>query len=617
MSMFESKGLSINVYSPLWQGKKYIQSLQSEIDAWRHSTRAKGGYWDGSMSMRANWQTAMDWLTNGLGRHVELKDEALEIIWEGVVDTITITSGLLSVSIGPLTEMANRVIVTYSELDTSIEPGIPGPRTETDAKDNFASQERYGILESVQSVGAITSDIADQLRDLYLLRHAWPEPHQDISTTDQEQNIIVGLKGYVHFLDKTRYSQTADGGFITIEEKIASAVMAENNNLFEMTPLYQMKELCVNGSFEVSGAGGADLFASWTETASDGTIARVTTDNKTGSVCLSLTAGASVDTQVYETIAVQPRKAYVLTFWVRDLSTETATGVHDGGDGATYLTDSDNNFKEAEVKVGQILSNTTDGSTGTISAVDKTIVKVKSLTGGAQNDFDNGDVCTMLIGAYQGRYRIYDVTNGANIVATTNTSRSGSNQWHRVRKVFYTPAGCTSIRIYLYCPSTDTKQAYFDAVSLREYVGEIGEHGTYVNAYEDDGQSCWSVINELLAVGDWENKMYLFGVYADRQIRFETAPETVQYFLSPLSNDQRYYDRSGVVTSDWAVKPGNWLALSGFMIGEDIDVNRYTDPRIAFIDEVRYSMDLGLTVNTNRMNKFNHLLAKSGLKVEE
>lgn len=617
MSTLESRGLSINVYSPLWQGKTYIGALQSEVDAWRHSIRAKGGYWDASLSIRASWQTATDWLTNGLGRHVELKDEALEIIWEGFVDTVTITSGLLSETVGPMMDMANRVIVTYSELDTSIEPGIPGPRAETDPADDYASQDRYGILENIQSVGAITPDIADQLRDLYLSRHAWPEPQIDISTTDQEQNIIVGLKGYVHFLDKTRYAQVVEGGFITIEEKIASAVMAENNDLFEMTPLHQMKELCVNGSFEISGAGGADLFANWTEIASDGTIARITTDNKTGAVCLSLTAGASINTRVYETITVQPRKAYVLTFWVRDLSTETVSGVHDGGDGATYLTDSDNNFKSAKVKVNQILANTTDGSTGTITAVDKTTVKVKRLRGGAQNDFDNGDVCTMVIGAYPGRYRVYDVTNDADIVAITDTSRFGSNQWHRVRKVFYTPAGCTSIKLYLYCPSTDTKQAYFDAVSLREYIGEIAEHGTYVNAYEDDGQSCWSVINELLAIGDWENRMYLFGVYADRQIRFETAPETVQYFLSPLSNDQRYYDRSGVAISDWAVKPGNWLALSGFVIGEDIDVNRYTDPRIAFIDEVRYSMDLGLTVNTNRMNKFNHLLAKSGLKVEE
>jgi hypothetical protein len=617
MSTFESRGLSINIHHPLWQGGQYIESLQLDVNAWRHSSRAKGGCWDGSFSIRANHDTAMEWLTNGLGRHVELADESLEVVWEGFIDTITVTSGNISIEVGPLLDMSNRVIVTYSELDTSIEPGIPGARTETDPADDLASQERYGILETVRSVGAITADIADQLRDAWLQRHAYPDPRPDISTTDQEQNILCSLKGYVHFLDKTRYRQTAEAGFILIRDKIASAVLAENNDLFDMPLSAQAKELCVNGSFEIAGAGGADIFATWTETASDGTVARVTTDNKTGKVCASLTAGASVNTNLYENITVTPGKAYVLSFYVRDLSTETVTGTHDGGDGMAYLQDSSKDFKKSKVKVGQTLSNTTDGSTGKIKGVSKTQVKVKSLVGGAQNDFDNGDVCTMVIGAYPGRYRIYDVTNGADIVALKKTSTFGSNRWHRIREVFYAPAGCTSVRIYLYCPDTNGKQAYFDAVSLREYDAVLAEHGTYVSAYEDEDQSCWTIIKEMLDLGDWENKMYLFGVYPGRQIRFETAPETVEYFMAPMSSDQRYYNRAGAVVNDWSVQPGKWLYLSGFASGEDIDLNKYTDPRIAFIDEVRFSLELGLTINTTRMNKFNHLLAKAGLKTEE
>lgn len=617
MSHFSSRGLSINIYGPLWRNRPFIQSISTEVDAWRHSSRALGGFWDASFSLRAPWDTAVDWLTNGLGRHVELLDETQTIAWEGFVNSITITSGILSVTNGPLLDMANRVTVTYSELDTSIEPGIPGARTETDPAEDVQSQALYGILESVQSVGATTPDLADQLRDLYLEYHAWPAPVVDISTTAQEQNVIVSLKGYASFLDKTVYSQTSELGFVTLQEKLTSAVMAENNDLFYLAAEHQMTELGANGSFEAEGAGGADIFADWTESAGDGTIARVTTDNKVGSVCCSLTAGASYNTCVYQNITVEAGKSYVLTFWVRDLSTETATGVHDGGDGESYLTDSDNNFKDAEVKVGQTLSNTTDGSTGTITAVDKTIVKVDELTGGAQNDFDNGDVCTMVTGAYPGRFRVYDVSNATDIISVTDTSTYGSNQWHRVRRVIFAPAGCTSIRIYFYCPDTDTKQAYFDAMSFRKYINAVGEHGTYVNAYEDDGQSCWSIIKELVDIGDWENNRYLFGVYAGRSVRFQPAPATIEYYLSPLDNDQTVRDRNWAPIPDWAVQPGKWMALIGFISGEPLNTKRYTDPRITFIEEVRYSLDLGLTINMDRMNKFARLLAKVGLKPEE
>lgn len=617
MSYFESHGLTLNIYQPLWRGGTFIESLQSEVDAWRHSSRAKGGYWDGSFSLRANWDTAWEWLTNGLARHVVLKDEALETVWEGIVDTVTVTAGPLSIQVGPLLDMANRVIVTYSELDTTIEPGIPGARTETDPANDLLSQEIYGILESVQSVGATTPDLADQLRDIYLQRYAWPDPRPDISTTDQEQNIIVGLKGYVHFLSKTRYTQVDEDGLVLAEQKIASAVMAENNNLFDMSPYVKTKELCLNGSFEIAGAGGADLFANWVESAGDGTVARVTTDNKTGSVCLSLTAGSNRNTCVYQDITVTPGKAYMLTFYVRDLSTETVSAVHDGGDGLSYLVDSSENFKTAKVKVGQTLNNTTDGSTGRITGVDKTKITVNALTGGAQNDFDNGDVCTMVIGAYPGRFRVYDNTNSANIVATRDTTQFGSSRWHIIRRVLYAPANCTSIRLYLYCPNTNGKQAYFDAVSFREYDAVLGEHANYVNAYEDEGRSCWDIISELLDLGTWDNRQLVFGVYADRQIRFETAPETIEYYLNPMSGDQRYYDRGGSVVHEWSIQPGRWLALTGFASGEPADLNVYTDLRTSFIDEVRFSAELGLTINPNRLNSFNRLLAKVGLKGKE
>jgi len=60
--------------------------------------------------------------------------------------------------------------------------------------------------------------------------------------------------------------------------------------------------LITNGSFETAGGGGADVFASWTETASDGAIADEGTIVYAGNHAAKLTAGAGVNTIIQQEI---------------------------------------------------------------------------------------------------------------------------------------------------------------------------------------------------------------------------------------------------------------------------------------------------------------------------
>jgi hypothetical protein len=71
--------------------------------------------------------------------------------------------------------------------------------------------------------------------------------------------------------------------------------------------------LVLNGSFETAGGGGADVFANWTETAGDGTIAR-TAGGPVGSWYCNLGAGATANTKVQQNIAVAAGSRYVLSF---------------------------------------------------------------------------------------------------------------------------------------------------------------------------------------------------------------------------------------------------------------------------------------------------------------
>jgi hypothetical protein len=74
---------------------------------------------------------------------------------------------------------------------------------------------------------------------------------------------------------------------------------------------------------------------------------------------------------------------------------------------------------------------------------------------------------------YGGRYGIYDATNAADIVALTATGVTAAT-WAQQSVSFLQPFGCTSVRIRLMCPSTNTGACWFDDVSMMsEDVGVL------------------------------------------------------------------------------------------------------------------------------------------------
>ena len=64
-------------------------------------------------------------------------------------------------------------------------------------------------------------------------------------------------------------------------------------------------------------------------------------------------------------------------------------------------------------------------------------------------------------GTYAGRFKIVDQTNGIDIIALRSTGQAAAGYWPK-RIYFTTPANCTTVRIYFYCPDTSAGVAYFD-----------------------------------------------------------------------------------------------------------------------------------------------------------
>ncbi len=77
-----------------------------------------------------------------------------------------------------------------------------------------------------------------------------------------------------------------------------------------------------------------------------------------------------------------------------------------------------------------------------------------------------------------GRYSVYDVTNGADIIAGTAGGADGSVVYTLVPFQFVAPVGCTEIALYLYPSAANGDIAYFDSVRVAnvDYLGNGGIH---------------------------------------------------------------------------------------------------------------------------------------------
>lgn len=186
--------------------------------------------------------------------------------------------------------------------------------------------------------------------------------------------------GFRDMIDPKGYAYSEDGIDTRFDDKVT--IMTA---LTDASPTAVTVE---NPGFETAGAGGADVFASWTETAGDGAIADEGTLVNAGSHACKLTAGTTANTKVHQaSITVIAGVRYTPKF-------------HTRGDGT-----------------------------------------------------------------YAGQYGIYDVTNGADIVAIKTTGVTGTS-FTLVSQSLTAPAGCTEIRIDLWCPSTNGGAAYYDTVSI-------------------------------------------------------------------------------------------------------------------------------------------------------
>ncbi len=115
-------------------------------------------------------------------------------------------------------------------------------------------------------------------------------------------------------------------------------------------------------------------------------------------------------------------------------------------------------------------------------------------------------------GANAGRYGVFDITNGADIIAPTTTGITAA-AWGMVAPQYTVPAGCVSLRVLFLCPLVNGGIAYFDACEDRRMDGFLGDQGTAIVWARVANAGVWTdgANRRLIKIGvdDATNRLYI------------------------------------------------------------------------------------------------------------
>jgi hypothetical protein len=237
----QTRGISVGLFHPIVQGKAWIADYSEEVTAYSHEKGADNYYVSASMTLTLPEVDVTEWLLYGLGRHVEVKSPAQNIIWEGFVDRITISLGGKTYEIGSLSDIGNRVYVTYTPVYVSAAAGniVKGSSTETPLVNNTASQAIFGIIEKNLAAGECivtsTQNEAERFRDEFLTENAYPKVQGGYSFMAGGSGAIsLECQGYWKWLDyfvfNNRATATANG-WSTLDTKLKAILAADPNGI--------------------------------------------------------------------------------------------------------------------------------------------------------------------------------------------------------------------------------------------------------------------------------------------------------------------------------------------------------------------------------------------------
>ena len=172
------------------------------IQKYGHDINVFGGFESANFTISDVPLDIEDWLYRGLGADIKVYSDALTSCWEGFVNIIKAQVGALTITIGPLMDMANRVAVMYNGVENVEYPAITIGQVRTTEKNDTTSQGKYGILPKILSASDCTTEEADGYAGTYLDKKKNPKISQDWSSTKKgTPQLELDCLGYQYWLD--------------------------------------------------------------------------------------------------------------------------------------------------------------------------------------------------------------------------------------------------------------------------------------------------------------------------------------------------------------------------------------------------------------------------------
>lgn len=235
-SIFRTEGLNLNMYSPPWQGSLWLRNYTDYVEGYSHELASFGGFNQASISLgNQPIGTLEDWTENGLGREMKVTSGDNQIVFEGFINQMDFEVAGFSFSLGPFLDIANRIALTYSYVDTSTGTAITGLRATSPWYTDDISIGKYGVQSKMLSSGGIDLDAVDGLIALALDRLAQPQRTEDLNLSGSGETFSIKLTiaGWWNMFEKYVYNNTADPTAINVSDKLIAIVAAEPNLLFK------------------------------------------------------------------------------------------------------------------------------------------------------------------------------------------------------------------------------------------------------------------------------------------------------------------------------------------------------------------------------------------------
>lgn len=215
--------------------------------------RADGGFYRASFDIQGPLSFLSDFMDNGLGREVKIRDNDGKVSWEGYIDEVSFDAGSVVYRTN-LSEMSNAVWVRFRVRGTST-------TSRSKVQTNAESIARFGRKEFVLSGGELEStDIADDVALQYLKLNEWPRPSPvqiDPSKELSEYPVLsVNCKGWFDTLNWCTYNQTTSTDNQAVNEQIDDILADTNVAQFVATTEIAANAVSVSKEYDADRRGG-------------------------------------------------------------------------------------------------------------------------------------------------------------------------------------------------------------------------------------------------------------------------------------------------------------------------------------------------------------------------